>query len=606
MLEPLFALTVIGALTLVSQWGAWRLGAPSIVFLLAAGILIGPVFGQINADQLLGDLLFPVVSLSVAIILFEGSLTLRFGELKETGSTLWRMLSIGVLVTWVVISCAAHWLVGLTWELAILFGAIMVVTGPTVIGPMLRAVRPNQKISKLLRWEGIVIDPVGAVLAIIVFDVIIIEEGGALLGILSGVGEIILVGCLGGAIAGYLWGLVLRKYWIPEFLHNVCTLLVVLIVFVTTDSLAHESGLLAVTLMGIWLANMPGVYVDDILDFKESLSVLLISALFILLASRLDLQALASVGLPALGLLLVVQFVARPLKILVSTVPSDLTWPERGLLSWIAPRGIVAAAISALFALKLEAINYPGSELIVPLAFAIIIGTVAWQGLTSPFVARLLNVAQPEPKGVLFVGGNSVVMAIATKLQEAEFRVMIADTSWDNVASARMAGLPTYFGNPLSAHAERHLDLTGIGQLFAMSRRDDLNALACLRFAHEFSRNGVYALARKRENRDGEKHTPATGESGRVLFSNDVSHAKLASLIAGGANTRQTRLTEEFDYDQLAAEPNLIPLLAWSSEQELQVASGDESFRPGIGWTVLSLEPANPQTSQQTKGKSDA
>jgi len=405
---------------------------------------------------------------------------------------------------------------------------------------------------------------------------------------------------LGGAIAGYLWGLVLRKYWIPEFLHNVCTLLVVLIVFVVTDSLAHESGLLAVTLMGIWLANMQGVYVDDILDFKESLSVLLISALFILLASRLDLQALASVGLPALGLLLVVQFVARPLKILVSTVPSDLTWAERGLLSWIAPRGIVAAAISALFALKLQAINYPGYELIVPLAFAIIIGTVAWQGLTSPFVARLLKVAQPEPKGILFVGGNSVVMAIATKLQEAEFRVMIADTSWDNVATARMAGLPTYFGNPLSAHAERHLDLTGIGQLFAMSRRDDLNALACLRFAHDFSRNGVYALARKRENRDGEKHTPATGESGRVLFSNDVSHAKLASLIAGGANTRQTRLTEEYDYDQLAAKPNLIPLLAWSSEQELQVASGDEEFRPGAGWTVLSLEPAD-QPSKENK-----
>jgi len=600
MLEPLFALTLIGALTLVSQWAAWRLGAPSIVFLLAAGILVGPVFGQINADSLLGDLLFPVVSLSVAIILFEGALTLRFHELKETGSTLWRMLSIGVLVTWVVISCAGHWLVGLTWELAILFGAIMVVTGPTVIGPMLRAVRPNQKISKLLRWEGIVIDPVGAVLAIIVFDVIIIEGSGALSGILTGVGKIILVGCIGGAIAGYLWGLVLRKYWIPEFLHNVCTLLVVLIVFVVTDSLAHESGLLAVTLMGIWLANMQGVYVDDILDFKESLSVLLISALFILLASRLDLQALASVGLPALGLLLVVQFVARPLKILVSTVPSDLTWAERGLLSWIAPRGIVAAAISALFALKLEAINYPGYELIVPLAFAIIIGTVAWQGLTSPFVARLLKVAQPEPKGILFVGGNSVVMAIATKLQEAEFRVMIADTSWDNVATARMAGLPTYFGNPLSAHAERHLDLTGIGQLFAMSRRDDLNALACLRFAHDFSRNGVYALARKRENRDGEKHTPATGESGRVLFSNDVSHAKLASLIAGGANTRQTRLTEEYDYDQLAAKPNLIPLLAWSSEQELQVASGDEEFRPGAGWTVLSLEPAD-QPSKENK-----
>ncbi len=593
MLEPLLALTLIGALTLASQWGAWRLGAPSIVFLLAAGLLVGPVAGLINADLLLGELLFPVVSLSVAVILFEGSLTLRFEELKDTGSTLWRMLSLGLVVTWVTISCATYWLIGLTWELSILFGAIMVVTGPTVIGPMLRAVRPNRRLSRLLRWEGIVIDPVGAVLAIIVFDVIIKQESGALVSaMLSGVGKIILVGTAGGSLAGYLWGVVLRNYWIPEFLHNVGTLLLVLIVFVATDSQAHESGLLAVTIMGIWLANMRGVYVDDILDFKESLSVLLISGLFILLASRVDLQSLVSIGWPALGLLVVLQFVARPLKILVSTLPSELSWPERGLLSWIAPRGIVAAAISALFALKLEAISYPGAELIVPLAFALIIGTVTWQSLTSPYIARLLDVAQPEATGVLFVGGNSVVRAIATKLQDAGFSVMIADTSWDNVATARMAGLPTYFGNPVSAHAERHLDTTGIGRLFAMSRRDDLNALACLKFAHDFSRNEVYALPRKREDRKAEKHSPAVAHSGRILFGGKVSHAMLASLIAGGATTRQTRLTEEFDFPKLQTTPNLIPLLAWNANKELTVATSDSTFKPGIGWTVLSVEPA--------------
>ena len=593
MLEPLFALTLIGALTLASQWSAWRLGAPSIVFLLAAGILVGPIGGLINADELLGELLFPVVSLSVAVILFEGSLTLRFEELKGTGSTLWRMLTIGVVATWVVISCASHWLIGLTWELAILFGAIMVVTGPTVIGPMLRAVRPNQRISKLLRWEGIVIDPVGAVLAIIIFDVIIMQESGALIsGILSGIGKILVIGTIGGVAAGYVWGLVLRNYWLPEFLHNVSTLLAVLIVFVATDQLAHESGLLAVTIMGIWLANMRGVYVDDILDFKESLSVLLISALFILLASRLNLQALSSIGWPALGLLAIVQFIARPLKILVSTVPSELSWPERGLLSWIAPRGIVAAAISALFALKLEAINYPGAELIVPLAFAIIIGTVVWQGITSPLVAQKLNVAEPEANGVLFVGGNTVVRAIASKLQDAGFPVLVADSSWDNVASARMAGLPTYFGNPVSAHAERHLDTTGIGRLFAMSRRDDLNALACLRFTHEFSRNEVYALPRKKEAKVDEKHSPAVGHSGRQLFGAAVGHAKLASLLAGGASIRQTRLTEEFDYTNLTQQSNLIPLLAWNKDNLLMVAADDDSFKPGLGFSVLSIEPA--------------
>ncbi len=586
-------LTLIGALTLGAQWLAWLTRAPSIVFLLIAGICAGPVFGLVHADALLGDLLFPVVSLSVAIILFEGSLTLRFHELKDTGSTLWRMLTVGVVVTWLVIACAVKFLLPVDWPLAVLFGAIMVVTGPTVIGPMLQSVRPNKTISRLLRWEGIVIDPLGAVLAILVFNTMVAPPAGQLVSTtLLHLGEILLVGGIGGALAGCGLGIVLRNYWLPEYLHNVGTLLFVLIVFAVTDSLAHESGLLAVTIMGVWLANMPGVRVDEILDFKESLSVLLISALFILLASRLDLSALGDIALPALGVFLIVQFVARPLKILASTFTSDLSWRERGLLAWIAPRGIVAAAISALFALRLEEVSYPGSDIIVPLAFALIIGTVVWQGLTAPFIARRLGVAQPEATGVLFVGGNVVALALAKRLKEADFSVVVADSSWENISRARMAGVPTYFGNPVSEHAERRLDLTGIGQLFAVSQRGELNALACLRYAHDFGRNAVYSLATTVADGADDKHTLASDQRGQQLFGTQYSYAKLASLISQGADFRQTGLTDEYTLQTLlAAEPGAIPLFAWDANKVLTVATDAEEFKPGPGWTLLTLVP---------------
>lgn len=592
-LDTTLIIAAIGLIALLSQWLAWRTKAPSIVFLLAAGILVGPVFGYLNADELLGDLLFPIVSMSVSVILFEGSLTLRFHELRDMGSTIWRMLTIGVLATWVIIACATHFLVALSWSLSILFGAIMVVTGPTVIGPMLRSVRPNEKISRLLRWEGIVVDPLGAVLAIVVFEIIVSQMQPELAtNSLMTLAELLFVGIASGMAAGYLLGLTLRNYWLPEYLHNVGVLLIVVAVFAFTDAIAHESGLVAVTVMGIWLANMPGVHTEEILDFKESLSVLLISVLFILLASRLDLAALGSIWMPALGLVLITQFVARPLKILVSTWPGDLTWNERGLLAWIAPRGIVAAAISALFALRLEEINYPGAEHIVPLAFALIIGTVLWQGFTAPTIARWLKVAEPAPTGVLFVGGNLLARTVASKLMEHDFRVVIADSAWDNVSAARMSGMATYFGNPVSEHAERHLNLIGLGHMFAMSRRDDMNALACVRFANDFGRNAVYTISTEKDQETTDKHKPVASQNGD-LFGPEVSYSKLAKIIHQGGEIKTTKISENFEYEALAKQhPTMIPLLAWTEKKDILVNHGDDSFKPKPGATVMFLSPA--------------
>ena len=592
--QPAVLLAGVGALALACQWAAWRLNAPSILFLLLAGLVVGPGLSLLNPDELLGDLLFPIVSLSVAVILFEGSLTLRFDQLRAMGSAVWRLLSIGVIVTWATVAAAAHYVVGLSWELALLFGAIMVVTGPTVIGPMLRAVRPTPRVANLLRWEGIVIDPLGAVLAILVFDVILARHTGAeVAGTLETIGLITAVGVAGGCLVGQLLGLALRNFWLPEYLHNVATLLVVIALFAVSDALVHESGLLAVTAMGIWLGNMRDVHTEDILDFKESLSLLLISGLFILLASRLQVATLLDIGGAALVLFLIVQFLVRPLKILVSTWPGSLSWPERGLLAWIAPRGIVAAAISSLFALRLEEINYPGAELIVPLTFALIIGTVVWQGLTAPFVARRLGVAQPASTGVLVVGGNPVALALAREFQTAGFAVTVVDSAWDNVRAARMAGLQTFFGNPVSEHADRRLSLTGLGYLFALSQRDELNALACLRFSYEFGRNAVYSLSNRQAGSRADRRAPARAHRGRELFGEQVTYPHLAELIAAGAELRQTSLTDTFDFEQLQERfPNLLPLAAWDDNQRLLMHTEGEAFGPRNGQTVLYLLPA--------------
>jgi len=282
----------IGAAALACQWLAWRLKLPAILFLLLAGIIAGPALGWLDPEALFGPLLMPLVSLAVALILFEGSLTLHLSQWREIGSVVHRLVTVGALVTWLVIALATHWLLGFDWPLSILFGTLTLVTGPTVIVPMLRVVRPKSTIANILRWEGIMIDPIGALLAVVVYSFIIASaDGNGLSQSLTTFAGVIFCGSALGAAGGWLLGQIMREQWLPEYLHNLASLAAVLGIFIAANQIMHESGLLAVTVMGMWLANMRGVDVRQILHFKENLSVLLISGLFILLAARLDLHA---------------------------------------------------------------------------------------------------------------------------------------------------------------------------------------------------------------------------------------------------------------------------------------------------------------------------
>ncbi|PWK41797.1 cation:proton antiporter [Pseudomonas sp. OV226] len=582
----------IGAAALGCQWLAWRLKLPAILFLLLTGILVGPVLGLLDPLEMFGPLLMPLVSLAVALILFEGSLTLHLSEWREIGSVVHRLVTIGALSTWVVIAVATHWLLGFDWLLAILFGSLTLVTGPMVIVPMLRVVRPKASIANILRWEGIVIDPIGALLAVVVYSFIIARASGdGWSQSLLTFGGVIVCGSLCGIAGGWVLGTIIRRQWLPEYLHNLAALAAVLGIFIAANEVMNESGLLAVTLMGMWLANMKGVDVRDILHFKENLSVLLISGLFILLAARLDLNALIALGPLVLILLLIIQLIARPLNVMLSTAGSSLSWRERALLAWIAPRGIVAAAVSAIFAIRLDEAGHEGALLLVPLTFAVIIGTVVLQSATARPLARLLKVAEPAPSGFLIVGANGPARTVGKALQQLGSRVLLTDSSWENIRAARMDGLPTYFGNPASQHADAHLDLVGLGHLLTLSPSGELNTVATMRFRHDFGHQRMFGVASGQDSRRTDKHRASRKHRGRLLGSEGMTYGKLASLLSQGAELYSTHLTEEFDledYRELHGDRATL-LFIRDASGWVHVVTPGSSLQPSAGWTLLAL-----------------
>jgi len=588
----LLSIASIGVLGIACQWFAWWVRIPSILFLLTMGIIVGPVLNLINPDALFGNLLFPFISLSVAVILFEGSLTLKFEDIRGHGKTVSNLVSTGALITWLIIGYSTYRLLDLPIELAFLFGAIVVVTGPTVIIPMLRIVRPNTKVANVLRWEGIVIDPLGALLAVLVFDFIISGQQNNALGmIFLTFGKIIFSGLIIGFFSGWLIGEILRKQYVPQYLRNIFTLISVFAIFVTSEMIESESGLLAVTVMGITMANMKDMDIDNILDFKESLSVLLISALFIILAARIELHELIHVGWPAIILLGIIIFVARPVSVFASSIGSDLSVNEKLMISWIGPRGIIAAAISSLFALRLEDAGYTEAALIVPLTFVIIIGTVVIQSTTARYIAEFLKVREPSPTGLLIIGAGNVARAIGKELQSHDYKIMLTDSTWENIRLARMEGLETYFGNPISEHADRNLNLIGLGKLLAMSGRLNLDTLACLRFKSEFGKKNIYELKTTREKHTENKHIVSTKHRGYELFTEDADYGNLAYRLRNKAEIKSTQLSDEFTFEQYLKkyEKGIVPMFAIDDKKRLHVFVVNGEMKPEANWTIIAM-----------------
>jgi CPA1 family monovalent cation:H+ antiporter len=589
----ILTLSIVLVAGFACQWLAWRLKLPSILFLLLTGILVGPVLHWLDPDAVFGDLLEPMVALAVALILYEGSVTLKLSEIRGHGAVVRNLVTVGVLLTWSLATASATLLLGWDLSLALLFGAIVTVSGPTVIIPLLRTIRPVQGLANILRWEGILVDPLGAILAVLVF-IFVTQTTTVTEQVLGALALIIGLGVGLGVIAGQAFGVVLRNHWVPDYLRDYAVLAAVLLVFGIAETIQKESGLLAVTVMGVWQANMRDLELDDIIDFKESLTLVLVAGLFIVLAARIDLGGLAELGLAAVAVVLFLQFVAGPARALLCSLGSDLEWRERLYLGWIFPRGIVAAAVSALFALRLERSGFPGADQLVPMVFTVIVGTVVIQSLSGGIVARWLRVSTPEANGVLIVGANPAARAFAEALMQAGHRAVVASTAWRGISKARMAGIPVFYGSAVSRYADRHLDLVGLGNLLALSTKPDLNELSCLRYRYEFGRNAVYTLPINLETEKDEKHRVTGQSAGRLLYGGQHSIEDIEKMVRLGMEPKTTDLTDEFDIDDYRTRyPERLLLFLTDKRGRLRFPreAGEPDARPG--WKVTALAPVD-------------
>ncbi|HNS73959.1 MAG TPA: cation:proton antiporter [bacterium] len=574
-----------------SQWLAWRLKVPSILILLGTGLLVGPFLHLIHPDRLLGDLLFPVVSLSVAIILFEGGLSLKVSELREIGGAVSRLMTAAVIITWVLVAWAAHAVVGLSLTTSIIYGAILVVTGPTVIIPLLQQVRPARRVGSLARWEGIVNDPVGAILAVLVLEAVLIGGfpqafGAEFVAILKTLLSALLLGVAGAAVLVLL----MKNFLIPDHLDEVITLMVVVVAFTVANMIQAESGLLVVTILGIILANQKYVPVRHIITFKENLSVLLISGLFIILAARLQLDDLAQIGWREAAFVLLLIFAVRPLAIYLSTWRSELDWREKLFLSFLAPRGIVAAAVASLFSFTLVDAGYADAGRLIPLTFFVIICTVAFYGIIAAPLARRLQLAKRNPQGVLFVSAHSWAREAALALQREGLEVLLVDTNYGNLSAARMQGLTTWHGSILAEEVTEELPLFGVGKLLAMTGNDEVNAMAAQRFAELFGRAETYQLSCLGKRTGGQSNM-AMEQCGRLLFSAEADYGALNADVAAGAKIKRTALTQEFgfkEFQELYGD-KALPLFLITEEKKLQVFTTDRPLQPKPGQFLISL-----------------
>ncbi len=519
-----------------AQWLAWRTKLPAILLLLIAGIIAGPVTGILVPDELMGEALPPFISLSVGIILFEGGLSLKFSELKNIGGAVIKLVSIGVLVTWVIVSVSAYYLFELGIELSVLIGAILVVTGPTVIIPLLRQVRPTGRVSSVLKWEGIVIDPIGALLAVLVFEVIFtsgFSEATSLA--FASIVKTVFFGTLVGLLGAGLIYMLLKRHMLPDFLQNPVNLMIVLCVFAISNSLQHESGLWATTVMGVALANQKSARIHHIVEFKENLRVLLLSALFILLAARVELADLmGNLNWNIMIFLAILIFIARPLSVYLSTIGSKITNKEKLFLTWMAPRGVVAASISSLFAIQLVENGYSDASELIPIVFITIIATVTIYGLTASTVASWLGVAKPSPNGLIIVGAHPWARKLAEMLDKQDLKVKVVDTNWSNINKVRKLGVDTWHGNILAEYALDEIDLDGIGKLLALTPNDEVNSLTVLRFSDIFGSSEVFQLASGSQIKRSDREVPDS-LSGRILFNDQLNYEAMSQLLSEGS-----------------------------------------------------------------------
>jgi NhaP-type Na+/H+ or K+/H+ antiporter len=586
-------IVLVTALGIGAQWIAWRFRLPAILLLSIAGLVVGPWLGWINPGKQLGAMLEPLVGLLVSIILFEGGMNLRLHELKAAGPGVKRLATSGVAITCVLGSAAAHFVGGLSWPVAVLFGAIIVVTGPTVIMPMLRQARLKQRPASLLKWEGIINDPIGALLAVLVFEYFTYAGShAALLRVLSGLAIAIAVSAILGVGGGYLLGKAFARDDVPEFLKAPVTLAFVLMCYGLANQAQHEAGLLATTLLGMTLGNMQLRSIEELRRLKEYVSILLVSGIFVILTANLDPHILMRLDWRSAMLLALVVFAVRPVSVLLSTVGLGMDWRERLLLSWIAPRGVVAVTVAGVFAASMAEQGYAGADLLLPLIVALVLITVVLHGSTLGWLSRKLRLAAASQNGVLIVGASNWSTDLAIKFKEMDIPVLIADSSWYNLSQARLSGIRTHYGEILSEHAEMELDLSDIGLLLATTANDAYNAFVCSRFAPELGHNQAFQLP-MHAGTEQERKSIKLANRGIIAMGPVATNEELERRHYRNWQFKKTHFTETYSFENhLQVESaDALPLLLQRKDGKVLFHSEELPLEPQQGDVLLSYVP---------------
>ncbi|TPG39021.1 sodium:proton antiporter [Sphingomonas koreensis] len=584
-------LALIGVAGIGAQWIAWRTGWPAIALMLIAGVIVGPIAGIVNPGRDFGPLLEPMISIAVAVILFEGGLSLNFRELRRTDGAVFRLVGFGVPIGWALGACACYYIAGLVWPVAILLGGILVVTGPTVVLPLLRQITLAPRPRAILKWEAIVNDPLGVLCAVVTYEYLRRYEAGATIFsvFLALLGAALVAALVGFAVALAVAWLFPRGH-VPEYLKAPMLLIAVIGTFVLSNLIESETGLLAVTVMGVALANMRLASLRDFQPFKENITVLMVSGVFVLLSASLNLDVLRQFEWRFLAFIVVLLVGVRPATVLLSLAFSRIPWRERLFVAWIAPRGIVAVAITGIFALRLGALGYNDGGTLVAISFAIAAGTIVAHGFTARTLATRLGLTGGAPRDVLIVGATRWSLSLAQQLGELDAPVMIADTSWHRLAAARQRGVPTFHGEILAEATEDHVDFARFQALVATSENEAYNALVCNEFAPEFGRDAVYQLGGASHD---DPHALPITLRGRSLFETGIGLEDLTAREAAGWSFRRTRISEKFDFDALKA---LLPggadlLLLVQKSGAIKFFTHASRPTPDVGDVVLSYSP---------------
>ena len=592
-------------LGIIAQWVAWRFKIPAILPLILIGLLVGPIATLYTEDgsKLIepvwngtkglfpGEGLYYFVSLAISVILFEGGLTLKRAEISNVGPVISKLITIGTVVTFFGAGVAAHYIFGLSWQISFLFSALIIVTGPTVITPILRNIPLKKDVSAVLKWEGILIDPIGALVAVLVFEFISVGEGQAYTQTaLIEFGKIILFGTTFGFTFAHALAFAIKKDFIPHYLLNVVSLSTVLLVFVESDVFAHESGLLAVVVMGMVLGNMNLPNLKELLYFKESLSVLLISILFILLAANIDISDMELIyNWNSVALFAIIVFIIRPLGVFLSAQGSNLKLNEKLFIGWVGPRGIVAAGIASLFGSKLMLRGEAGAEYITPLVFMIVLGTVLLNATTARLFAKLVGVFLTKSEGILIIGASKLSRLIANYLKKNNRHVVLIDNNQANVDKAKRLGLEAITANIFSDTLTDNIELNDMGYLMALTGNSDINKFAIRKFQKQFGENGAFRLVNTEEVNDPDNN-PKEG-----LFSHTDDFIQLMDTVRKHPTIHEIDLKDKQHYDSLIdltkKDNDIVPLFTKAPSGSIDIIpANSKDFAPkGDGYKLVYL-----------------